>query len=197
MVVRATTRERTFKSALVEQSAIKPGHMVLDLASGTGTLAIWLKVAQPNAVVIGVDGDAAMLQMATRKAREAKVSIQFDLAFSHSLPYPSAYFDRAVSTLFFHHLNWENKQRTARELFRVLRPGGQLHVADWGRPANALMRGLFYPVQLLDGYENTQDNVNDRLVPMFQEAGFADVQQKRTFDTILGTLALYSATKRG
>jgi len=108
-----------------------------------------------------------------------------------------AYFDRVVSSLFFHHLTWENKQRTAQELFRILKPGAELHVADWGYPANALMRGLFLSIQLLDGFKNTQDNVSGKLIQLFQQAGFTEVAQWQTFNTIYGTIALYSALKPG
>src|SRR3546814_3535610 len=102
---------------------------------------------------------------------------------SSDLPYPAAHFDRVVSSLFFHHLSWENKERTARELFRILKPGAELHVADWGRPANALMRGLFLFVQFLAGFKNTQDNVSGKLVTLFEHAGSVDVLQRQTFDS--------------
>ena len=108
-----------------------------------------------------------------------------------------AHFDRVLSSLFFHHLTWENKQRTARELFRVLKPGAELHVADWGYPSNALMRGLFLFIQLLDGFENTQANVEGKLIELFQETGFSNVAQRQTFNTIFGTMVLYSAVKHG
>jgi ubiquinone/menaquinone biosynthesis C-methylase UbiE len=75
-----------------------------------------------------VDGDPAILSIATRKARKANVSVRFDQALSYSLPYPAAHFDRVLSSLFFHHLTWKNKQRTAQESFRVMKPGAQLHV---------------------------------------------------------------------
>ncbi|PKM09356.1 MAG: methyltransferase type 11 [Gammaproteobacteria bacterium HGW-Gammaproteobacteria-4] len=196
-VVGTTTRERSFKQALIKQARFEPGQRVLDLASGTGTLAIWIKQQQPQAEVTGVDGDPAILSLSSRKAQKAHVSVQFDRALSYSLPYPAAHFDRVVSSLFFHHLSWENKERTARELFRILKPGAQLHVADWGRPANALMRGLFLFVQLLDGFKNTEDNVSGKLVTLFEYAGFVEVLQRQTFDTIHGTMALYSAVKPG
>lgn len=196
-VIGTTTRERTFKQALIRQAGIKAGQHVLDLASGTGTLALWIKQSQPSATVTGVDGDPAILSIAKRKAQKANVSVQFDQALSYNLPYPAAHFDRVLSSLFFHHLTWENKQRTAHELFRVLKPGGQLHVADWGYPANALMRGLFLSVQLLDGFKNTQDNVSGKLIELFKQAGFAEVAQRKTFSTIYGTMALYSAVKHG
>lgn len=194
-VVGVTTRERSFKQALIQQARFAPGQRVLDLACGTGTLAIWIKQRQPQAEVTGVDGDPAILSLASRKAVKADVAVKFDRALSYSLPYPAAHFDRVVSSLFFHHLSWENKARTAREVFRVLKPGGEIHIADWGRAANVVMRGLFVFVQLLDGFENTQDNVSGKLVTLFEQAGFAEVTQRRTFATVFGSMVLYSAVK--
>lgn len=194
-VVGATTRERRCKEALIRQACLEPGQRVLDLASGTGTLAIWIKQYQPLLDITGVDVDPAILARASRKARAANVEVQFDRAPSYSLPYPAAHFDRVVSSLFFHHLSWQDKIRTAEELLRVLRPGGELHVADWGHPTNILMHGLFLMIQCLDGFETTRDNVAGRLVALFEQAGFTDVSECRTFSTIYGTMALYRAVK--
>ncbi len=196
-VVGTTTRERVFKKALIHQAQISPGQQVLDLACGTGTLATWIKRQVPQAVVTGVDGDTAILAIARSKAQKANIPVQFDHALSYELPYPTAHFDRVVSSLFFHHLGWDNKQRTARELFRILKPGAELHVADWGRASGLFMRGLYLGIQLLDGFGNTQDNVAGRLVELFDGAGFADVAQGQTFNTMFGTMALYSARKPG
>lgn len=194
-VVGATTREHSFKHALIEQAQFEPGQKVLDLASGTGTLAIWIKQHQPGANVTGADGDPAILSLASRKAKKAAVSVKFDCALSHDLPYSSAQFDRVVSSLFFHHLCWEDKKRTADEIFRILKPGAELHIADWGPASNPLMRGLFLFIQLLDGFKNTQDNLSGKLPKLFEEVGFSEVSQGKTFNTIYGTMVLYSATK--
>ncbi|MBN8278993.1 MAG: class I SAM-dependent methyltransferase [Gammaproteobacteria bacterium] len=196
VVVRATTRERTVKAALIAQARIAASQCVLDLACGTGTLAIWVKQHCPQATVVGIDGDKAILAIASRKARVANASVQFDHGLSYRLPYTDGRFDRIVSSLFFHHLSWKDKQRTARELFRVLRPGGELHVADWGRATGPLMRAGFVAVQLLDGFRNTKDNVDGRLIDLFQAADFSGVAQTSQFSTAFGTLALYRAEKR-
>jgi ubiquinone/menaquinone biosynthesis C-methylase UbiE len=195
VVIRATTRERSFKSALIEQANFQTGQHVLDLACGTGTLAVWVKQLFPEISVTGIDGDTNILSIASRKAKEANVTIQFDHGFSFNLPYPDACFDRVVSSLFFHHLSWHDKQRTAKELHRVMRPGGELHVADWGRATGILMRGAFMAIQLLDGVRNTQDNVEGKLIDLFLGAGFTNVLQTRTFSTVFGTMALYRAEK--
>ena len=194
-VVGATTRERTFKNALIEQAGFCPGHRVLDLACGTGTLAIWIKQQYPDVDVIGVDGDVAVLTRAIHKAERAGVKLKFDHALSFDLPFSDNYFDRVVSSLFFHHLAWEDKERTAAELFRVLKPGAELHIADWGKAANILMRGLFYFIQLLDGFRTTQDNVEGRLIELFEQAGFENVTSTRSFSTIFGTMTLYKAVR--
>lgn len=190
-----TTRERRFKQALITQAQLEQGHRVLDLGSGTGTLAIWIKQHQPQAEVVGVDCDPAILALAMEKAKKANVLVLFDRAMSCCLPYPAEHFDRVVSSLFFHHLPWAEKAQTAKELFRVLKPGAELHVADWGRASNILMRGLFLFEQIYDGFDKTKDNVSGKLVTLFEQSGFIEVTQEQTFDTIFGTLALYRATK--
>lgn len=195
-VVRATTRERTVKQALIEQADLATtGEQVLDLACGSGTLAIWMAQQHPGAVVTGVDGDPKILAIARAKADRAQVGIQFDVARSDRLPYAPTHFDKVVSSLFFHHLSRDDKQRTAQEVFRVLKPGAELHIADWGKPTNWLMRGLFVFIQLLDGFSNTRDNAAGRLIELLQGAGFIEVSQTRAFSTVFGTLALYRARK--
>ncbi|MEO7386214.1 MAG: methyltransferase domain-containing protein [Gammaproteobacteria bacterium] len=194
-VVRATTRERTFKIALIKQADFQPGQQVLDLACGTGTLAVWIKQRCPEVSLSGIDADPDILEIAARKATRAQVSITFEQGLASHLPYPDAHFHRVVSSLFFHHLTWPEKQRVAQELYRVMRPGGELHVADWGRAGGVFSRSAFVAIQLLDGFANTRDNVQGRLIELFEEAGFANVSQQQTIATLFGTLALYRAVK--
>ncbi len=195
IVMAATMREKTFRPALIEAAAIRSGHDVLDLACGTGTLANMIGTRIREVRLRGFDADPRILAIAERKATAAGVAVRFEQGYSNRLPYPDGSFDRIVSSLLFHHISLPEKRETAREAFRVLRPGGELHVADWGRAANWLMRALFVPVQLLDGFANTRDNVSGGLPAVFADAGFADVRQTQTFATMFGTLALYRAVK--
>lgn len=193
-LVAATTRERIFKRQLIVQAAVQEGQRVLDLGCGTGTLAIWLKQAVPAALVTGVDADERMLARARRKAARAGVQVRLDRAMADKLPYADGSFEHVVSSLFFHHLQPNEKRVALREVNRVLAPGGELHVADWGKP-NALLRLMFYAVQVVDGFENTRDNVEGRLEQFFQDAEFREVAMPTKVNTCLGTIALYRAVK--
>jgi ubiquinone/menaquinone biosynthesis C-methylase UbiE len=195
-VVRFTTREHTFKQALLDQAGLASGQEALDLACGTGTLTVWAGQRVPGLRLAGLDGDPEMLARARAKADAAGLNIAFDEGFSTSLPFPDGRFDRVLSSLFFHHLDRDSKRRTFAQVFRVLKPGGELHVADWGRAANPLMRAAFVSIQLLDGFDNTADNVSGLLPGMMQAAGFGEIAETRRFSTIWGTLSLYRASKR-
>lgn len=196
-VVAMTTRERTFKRALLDQAGIEPGQNVLDVGCGTGTLAIAAQQQRPGVQVAGLDADPAVLAIAARKARDAGADIAFDLGRSSSLPYADERFDRVLSSLFFHHLSWGDKLLTAREMHRVLRPSGELHVADWGRAGGLVSRTAFLAVQLLDGFDTTSDNVAGLLPVLFGSAGFRQVEETHRIPTAFGIVSLYRAVKSG
>jgi len=188
-------RESKFKRCLVEQAGIESGHRVLDLGCGTGTLALMIKRTQQEAEVVGLDGDPKVLEIAKAKVARSGQEITMDYGMAYELPYPDDSFDRVLSSLLFHHLSRENKVNTLTEVFRVLRPGGQLHVADWGAPSNISMRIAFLSVQMLDGFKTTADNVKGLLPEMFSSAGFEEAQESAQYMTISGTLSLYRARK--
>ena len=188
-------RETTFKQALVRQAQVAKGHRVLDLGCGTATLTLMIKQAHPDAGVTGLDGDPKALEMARKKIAKSSLAITLDQGMSFNLPYPGNSFDRVFSGLLFHHLTREDKVRTLKEVHRILAPGGELHVADWGKASDALMRLLFFLVQLLDGFKTTQDNVDGLLPDFFSAAGLQDVQETARYATIFGTIALYQARK--
>ena len=187
-------KEEKFKALLVEQAAPRPRQRVLDLGCGTGTLTLMLKRACPEAAVVGLDGDPETLTVAREKAKAAGVDIELREGMAFDPPFPEGTFDRVVSSLLFHHLMRENKKRTLAAVRRLLRPGGELHVADWGEAKSPLMRFAFLGVQLLDGFETTADNVAGRLVPMIEEAGFVGVAETHHEPTLFGTLSLYRAS---
>jgi ubiquinone/menaquinone biosynthesis C-methylase UbiE len=194
-VVAVTSREGAFKRRLLEHARIKDGEAVLDVACGTGTLAIEIKKANPKAKVSAIDGDRQILQRARAKAKDAGVKIEFQRGLSNELPYDGRAFDVVVSTLFFHHLTDEAKADTAEEIRRVLRLGGRVLIADWGRPQDPLMRMFFLPVQALDGFSNTASNVAGKLPEFLRDAGLKRVSVVDRMRTPLGTIEIVSGIR--
>src|SRR5258708_31730869 len=126
------------RKALLDQAALHPGHRVLDIGCGTGSLVTLIKRLYPEVDVVGLDPDPKALARARRKAKRAagsiQLEIQFDRGFADELPYAKASFDRVFSSFMFHHLQPDEKEKTLRAVLEVLKPGGSLHMLDFGAP---------------------------------------------------------------
>ena len=185
-------REESFKRKLIQVANIEPGMQVLDLGCGTGTLTIMLKQSVPQAQVIGLDGDSEVLSIARSKANQASVDIQWEQGLSYNLPYAAETFDRVVSSLVIHHLVSADKVRTFQEIHRVLRPGGEFHMVDFGPPHNFYERVL----SLFDRWlEEAEDNALGRLPGMMQSVGLQQVEETFHLTTIFGSLSMLRAVK--
>lgn len=192
-------REQTWKHRLVEQVAPRVGQRILDLGCGTGTLMLMLQQACPEADIVGLDPDPQVLALASEKSETAGIAGTFVQGFADAPPESEVLqprsFDTIVSSLVFHQLSPAQKAAAFAEAHRLLRPGGQMHVVDWGTPQNRLMRLLFYPVQALDGFANTADNVQGRLPMLMQKVGFRDTAETFRIPTVSGTLAFIRGRK--
>lgn len=194
-LVRVTTREMGFKSRLLDEADIEKTARILDVGCGTGTLLLLARRRSKSLLAIGLDGDMNVLDIARSKARRDVEKIALLQAFCFDIPFADGAFDRVLSSLMLHHLTRSEKIRTLQEVFRVLRPGGELHVADWGQPHNLLMHLLAFSVRLGDSFARTEDNIHGRLPALFRDAGFEKVSETARFATLFGTLSLYKAHK--
>ncbi|GLE51456.1 hypothetical protein [Mycobacterium montefiorense] len=75
----------------------------------------------------------------------------------------------------------------------TLRPGGSLHVADYGLQRTAKMRKRFRLVQKGDGFDNTEPNAQGVLPELMAEVGFDHVTEAQVFDTVSGSISIYHA----
>jgi ubiquinone/menaquinone biosynthesis C-methylase UbiE len=194
-VVAVTTREGHFKSRVLDRAAVRNGERVLDLGCGTGTLVLEVLERAPGARATGLDADPKILQRARAKAEKAGAEADFDEGYSTDLPYEDESFDLVLSTLFFHHLSDESKRASADEVGRVLRPGGRVAVADFGRPQDPLMRAAFLSVQVVDGFGNTGGNIAGALPGILAGAGLDHVEVTDRIRTPLGTIEIVTARR--
>jgi len=185
-------REEAFKRRLIEQAHIGPGQHVLDLGCGTGTLTVLIKTLHPDVKVVGVDGDLTVLDAARAKANRAGVHIKWDYGLAFELPYPDQSFGRVLTSLMLHHLTSDNKRRTFREVLRVLSPGGELHIVDFGKPHSPIVKPI---TQVIARLEEATDNLNGLLPVMLAESGFVQVEETGDMATLLGSLSFYRAVR--
>lgn len=192
-IVAVAMRERLFRGHLVAQvlagAARDEPLDVVELGCGTGTNAI--RLAAAGARVTAIDADPEILERARRKPGAEAIEWRSGRVEDPGLAEASC--DRVVLSLVLHHLPDPAKLATLREARRLLRPGGRVHVADWGPPGDALMRLAFAGLQLVDGRANTRSMGAGELPSMLTRAGFADFVRHDRLRTAGGRLELCSA----
>lgn len=199
-VIALLTREDTWRSAAIRQLALQPGDTVVDIGCGTGSLAIRMKQHQPDARIVGVDPDPEVLGIARVKAHKAGLdgdAIEFvqgmgDKAAELAGPGSA---DKTVSSLVLHQCPVPMKKAIIANMFTVLRPGGQLVIADFGLQRDVFMRSAFRFVQWVDGKEDTQPNADGILPELIEQAGFADVTEASVIRTANGSISIYRASR--
>jgi ubiquinone/menaquinone biosynthesis C-methylase UbiE len=164
------------RRALVSQADLEPGHRVLEVGCGTGTLLLMIAEQHAGVSVIGLDPDPRALARARHKAAIASRSIRLDRGFADALPYADGSFDRVLSSFMFHHLaDSEERQQTLREIRRVLKPGGRLELLDFSTPDSNRLGATGW----LHAGHQLQDNTESRLRSLIASAGFADARMVR------------------
>jgi demethylmenaquinone methyltransferase/2-methoxy-6-polyprenyl-1,4-benzoquinol methylase len=129
-------RKRAVALALERQP-----RRILDLATGTGDLALLLKARVPEAQVVGADFAPPMLALARKKAEAQGLKVEFLEADALALPFPEASFDAV--TLAFGFRNFADYEKALSEIHRVLTPGGRLVLLEFPPPPKGAF-GLVY-----------------------------------------------------
>jgi ubiquinone/menaquinone biosynthesis C-methylase UbiE len=131
-------REGRLRRAMLATAELKPGEALLDVACGTGTLAIAAsRQVGATGEVIGIDAAPEMLARAAQKAARSGSTATFTHGTAQSLPFPGERFDVVTGTLMLHHIPPAARVAFAGEARRVLKPGGRIVLVDFGSPEGA------------------------------------------------------------
>jgi demethylmenaquinone methyltransferase/2-methoxy-6-polyprenyl-1,4-benzoquinol methylase len=186
-------RWRRLVAKRMQSALAAKGARVLDVACGTGDLALALVTASgTRAQVFGTDFCRPMLELAARKASAQQNLLPFIEADALALPFPDELF--AGVSIAFGLRNFANVEGGLRELRRVLQPGGQVAVLEFSKPFVPGFRALFqlYFTRILPfvgglisgspgAYEYLPDSVSHfpdqrQLATLMRDAGFEQVQ---------------------
>ncbi|RPF19562.1 class I SAM-dependent methyltransferase [Myceligenerans xiligouense] len=116
----------------VDLAGIRDDESVLDVGCGTGGLLLAVLDAAPGARVTGLDPDRQALDLAARKLRRARRQGTLVRGFADRLPADDGTVDHVVSSMALHHVPDDERPAFAREVARVLRPGGRVTILDMG-----------------------------------------------------------------
>ena len=202
--------DKIWRKRLVKIVAKRNPIQVLDIATGTGDLAITLAKKQSNVNVVGIDIAEEMLAVGKQKVSRLNLCkrIKFQKASSLSIPFESKFFDSAMVA--FGVRNFEDPLAGLTEICRVLKPGALLLVLEFTNPQNPIIRSVynFYFKTILPlvgsrisghttAYTYLPESVTlfkerESFVELLQQSGFINAYYKQQS---MGIAAIYVAQK--
>ncbi len=181
---------RLWKRHTIDQAAVRAGQYVLDLAGGTGDLALkFARQVGPKGHVVLADINAAMLEQGRRRLVDAGVAGNLSIAQvnAESLPFDDGSFD--CITIAFGLRNVTDKQSALESMYRVLKPGGKALILEFSEPVKSLKPAYdLYSFKILPligkivakdeaSYQYLAESIRmhpnqETLLGMMQDAGF-------------------------
>jgi len=201
---------RLWKRYTIQHANARPGHVILDLAGGTGDLAReFARIVGPSGHVVLADINAAMLEHGRRRLVDAGVAGNVELAQvdAEALPFADNTFDRV--TIAFGLRNITHKEAALAEMHRVLKPGGKVLILEFSQPSRAIKPAYdLYSFKILpllgklvaqdpESYQYLAESIRmhpdqQTLLGMMQDAGF---ERCRFNNLTAGIVALHTGYK--
>lgn len=173
---------RRLRRLTIDNALVRPGDNVLDVGCGTGEVTLLAKTRAKEGWVYGIDPAPEMIEVARKKATRKNLEIDFRVGVIESLPFPDASIDVVTSSLMMHHLPDDLKVRGLAEVYRVLKPGGRLLIADFMNPTSSLVNHLFLA---FTQHRALKSGIED-LRRLLTKAGFAQVTQADETVLVIG-----------
>lgn len=175
-------KENKLRELTVDLAQVSAGDTVLEIGCGTGTLSLEAKrKTGPAGKVYGIDIISGMIERSRNKAAQAGLDVSFQIGSVDDIPYEDNMFDVVMCSFMIFHMSEAVRRKGIEEIYRVLKPQGQLLVLDLNLPARRVPRAL---MKLFLGFMLKHDL--KELMPLMQTAGFLETELKQAKFRVLG-----------
>ncbi|MDY6861978.1 MAG: class I SAM-dependent methyltransferase [Thermodesulfobacteriota bacterium] len=160
-------KEGYLRGYMVKKANINKEDRVLDLCTGTGSVAIeFSKSLAEKGVVVGVDFSRGMLKKAKKKAKILMLkNVYFVEANVADLPFKEGYFNAVICSHAFYELKEKEREKAIKEMYRTAQKGGRLLLMEHEVPQNIFLKFLFYFRIYAMGSKNAKIFLKDELSP--------------------------------
>lgn len=186
-------RQEPYNRNIVDALNAQPQQRVLDLGCGTGVLTRMIADkldSSAGGFCLGIDAAAKMIAVADKK-RSSPAGL-FDVMAAENLVLEDNSFDAVVSSLFFHHVPLDLKQKSLSEARRVLKPGGRLLIADMHTPSTFFGAVVSYSARWFFLQPEIAENIKGVLPELIAQTGFVRPEMLNMY---FGYIALFVAHK--
>lgn len=186
-------KQAKYDRHIVSLLELDDSHRVLDLGCGTGVLTRMIADRlnpEAGGKAVGIDAAGKMIEVARKKRASAACS--FEAMAAESLDFENSSFDAVVSSLFFHHVQLDLKERALSEAFRVLRPGGRLVIADMHVPTTFMGALVSHVSRWFFMQPQIGENIQGLLPGVIEKAGFGPPEIRAVY---FGYIAIFYCRK--
>ncbi len=186
-------KQAEYDLRIIELLDPKPSDRILDLGCGTGVLCSLISKRldeKEGGVAVGIDAAGKMIEIARKKRQSPKC--RFEPMAAEKLDFQDESFDAVASSLFFHHIQFDLKERALKEAFRVLKPGGRLVIADMHIPTTFMGALVSHVSRWFFMQPQIGENTRGVLPGLIESAGFEKPSIKAEY---FGYIAVFMARK--
>ena len=193
---RSMVQDASWRRPLLESLSPRPGERILDFGPGSASTALELARRFPECSIVGADPDERSVIKGRQKVLSRGLkNVELEVGTPGRLPFGASSFDKVVCVLTFHDLDQEGKIRIAREMLRVLRRGGTLHVADYDRPVARGEHAVLKLARFVSGEAAAQPHMDGSWTKGLEKAGFLGVRRLSTHSVWVGRVAIVRGRK--